>query len=59
MKNDMFLSVYYYKKANDKDIFHEVYYDKDADLHYIYFESKRMYFKRDFHGFLKGEVKKS
>ena len=58
MENDMFLSVYYYKKANDKDILHEVYYDKDTDLHYIYFESKRMYFKRDFQGFFEKGGKK-
>lgn len=52
IKNDFTLRVYSYDKADGRTILHEVYYDKDASLYFVYFESKKMYLKRGYQGFV-------
>ncbi len=52
IKNDAKLNVYYYDKADDRKILHEVYYDKEVDLHFIYFEEKKMYLKRSYKNYV-------
>lgn len=52
LRNNSILSVYYYDKADDRKILHEIHYDREADLHFVYFESKRMYLKRSYQSFV-------
>lgn len=52
IKNDAQLSVYYFDKVDDRKILHEVYYDKEVDLHFIYFEEKKMYLKRSYKNYI-------
>lgn len=58
MRKDPFLKVYYYDKNDKKNILHKAYYDNDADLYYIYFESKKMYLARSYQSFIERGDKK-
>lgn len=42
------INVYYYEYKNKQKDWYEAFYDANADLHYIFFEGKRMYLKRSF-----------
>lgn len=55
--NNSVLNVYSFDKASDTTIFHEVYYDGEVDLYFVYFESKKMYLRRGFRQFVNKEGK--
>lgn len=44
------VSVYYFEPSSTKKVWHEVFFDENVQLQYIYFEGKRMYLKRNFYG---------
>lgn len=58
MKNKIGLDVYYFERSSQETVYHEVFYDKTTDLHYIYFEKKRMYLKRNYAFFIEKNGKK-
>lgn len=44
------VNVFYYESSLKEEVWHEVHFDENAQLQYIYFEGKRMYLKRNFSG---------
>lgn len=50
IQKDRWLNVYYFEPDRKEEQWNEVFFDEKAQLHYIYFEGKRMYLKRNFHG---------
>lgn len=51
------LSVFYFE-PDRKDVWNEVFFDEEAQLHYLFFEGKRMYLKKNFHGIEERDGKK-
>lgn len=51
------LNVYYFEPEDNREVWSEVFYDKKARLHYIFFEGKRMYLKRNFNDFVERQGK--
>lgn len=48
MKHEETPDVFYFPESKPKQMY-EAFYDENADLHYILFENKRMYYKRNYH----------
>lgn len=42
------IDVFYYEPAEKKEIWNEVFFDEGAQMHYLFFEGKRMYLKKGF-----------
>ncbi len=58
IEEDRGINVYYFRPEGKQEQWDEVFYDAKAQLHYIFFEGKRMYLKRDFHGIEERDGKK-
>lgn len=58
LKTSHGLRIFYYDESVSHDILNEVYYDENAELHYCYFEGKRLYLKRSYSQYIEKNGKK-